>query len=341
VQEPFEFGAQTIKPGTRETVNLPLSLLSDHTPMTIPVHVVHGREKGPRLFLSAAIHGDELNGIEIIRRLLRSPRLSKLRGTLIAVPIVNVFGFIANSRYLPDRRDLNRSFPGSPNGSLTAQLAHLFMQEVVSCCTHGIDLHTGAIHRENLQQIRADLSDPEIVRLARAFSAPLILHSNLRDGSLRLAATDMHIPTILYEAGEALRFDEVSIRIGVRGIIRVMQALDMLGRSDSKSTQNSAMAKSSQWVRAPTGGIFRTVLRTGARIRKDDKLGIIADPFGKSETLVEAKVSGILIGKNILPVVNQGDALFHIAKVDDADAAANVVAEVHEELELDPMTIPE
>jgi uncharacterized protein len=341
VQELFEFGAQLIKPGTRQTVNLPLSLLSDHTPMTIPVHVVHGRERGSRLFLSAAIHGDELNGVEIIRRLLKSPRLSKLRGTIVAVPIVNVFGFIANSRYLPDRRDLNRSFPGNANGSLTAQLAHLFVKEVVSRCTHGIDLHTGAIHRTNLPHIRADLSNPDMARLAQAFSAPLILHSNLRDGSLRLAATDMNIPTMLYEAGEALRFDEVSIRIGVRGIIRVMQALDMLGRSESKSNQNSVTAQSSQWVRAPTGGIFRTALRTGARIRAGDKLGIIADPFGETEITVESKISGTLIGRNNLPVVNQGDALFHIAKVDDADAVANVVAEAREELELDPMTIPE
>ena len=341
LQGPFEIGGRSIKPGTRQTISLPMSLLSDHTPMKIPIHVVHGRREGPRLFVSAAIHGDELNGVEIIRRLLKSSKLSKLCGTLIAVPIVNVFGFMANSRYLPDRRDLNRSFPGNSKGSLTAQLAHLFMKEVVSRCTHGIDLHTGAIHRKNLPHIRADISDPAMESLAQAFSAPLILHSNLRDGSLRLAATEMKIPTMLYEAGEALRFDEVSIRIGVRGIIRVMQALEMLGRSESRPSSNCVTAQSSIWVRAPTGGILRTHLRTGARIHAGDKLGAIADPFGESETMVEAKDNGTLIGRSILPVVNQGDALFHIAKVNDSHTVEKVVAEFREELELDPLTIPD
>ena len=341
MQAAFEFGKQIIKPGTRQTVNLPLSLLSDHTPMTIPVHIVHGRETGPRLFVSAAIHGDELNGIEIIRRLLKTSRLSKLCGILIAVPIVNVFGFIANSRYLPDRRDLNRNFPGNDKGSLTAQLAQLFMKEVVSRCTHGIDLHTGAIHRSNLPHLRADLSDPAMLQLAQAFAPPLILHSNLRDGSLRLAATEMNIPTMIFEGGEALRFDEVSIRVGMRGIIRVMQALGMLDKSDSVPRQVSVTSKSSNWVRAPTGGIFRTSLRTGARIRVGNNLGVIADPFGVSETIVEAKYAGILIGRSNLPVVNQGDALFHIASVDDASAVTEAVAELREELESEPMTIPD
>lgn len=341
MQSPFEFGATSIKPGTRQTVQLPLSLLSDHTPMTVPVHVAHGRREGARLFVSAAIHGDELNGVEIIRRLLKSVPVSKLRGTLVAVPIVNVFGFIANSRYLPDRRDLNRSFPGNAKGSLTGQLAHLFMKEVVSRCTHGIDLHTGAIHRTNFPQIRSDLSNPETERLAQAFSAPLILHSNLRDGSLRLAATEMGIPTVIYEAGEALRFDEVSIRIGVRGILRVMHALDMLDGAIDADAQPSVAVRSSTWLRAPTGGILRTRLRTGAHIEIGDRLGAIADPFGETETIIEAKDSGIVIGKSNLPVVNQGDALFHIAKIDDPDAVQKVVADVREELDLDPLTIPD
>lgn len=339
---PFEIGGQLIQPGTRKAINLPMSLLSDHTPMTIPIHVVHGRKEGPCLFVSAAIHGDELNGVEIIRRVLKLPRVSKLRGTLLAVPIVNVFGFIANSRYLPDRRDLNRSFPGNAKGSLTSQLAHLFMKEIVSRCTHGIDLHTGAIHRTNLPQIRADLSDPAMHRLAQAFSAPLILHSNLRDGSLRLAATEMNIPTMIFEGGEALRFDEVSIRVGVRGIVRVMKALGMLeGSPGGGGTPPSVTAQSSTWVRAPTGGILRTRLRTGARIHEGDKLGAIADPFGETELIMEANDAGILIGKSNLPVVNQGDALFHIAQVEDAGAVEKVVAEFREELDLDPLTIPD
>jgi len=327
----FEIGATTIIAGTRRTVNLPMSLLSNHTPMDIPIHVIHGKQDGPRLFISAAIHGDELNGVEIIRRILKNTRMKRLKGTLVAVPIVNVYGFLAHSRYLPDRRDLNRSFPGNEKGSLTSQLAYLFMKEVVLRCTHGIDLHTGAIHRSNLPQIRADLTDPMMEQLAQSFSAPLVLHSDLRDGSLRLAATDKQIPTMLYEAGEALRFDELSIRLGVRGIMRVMQSLGMFGKQPPPEKNTSVVSRSSYWVRAPTGGIFQSLLHLGAKIKKGETVGMVTDPMGTTEMLVEAGEPGILIGRTNLPVVNQGDALFHIAKVHNATKAEKVVAEFHEE----------
>ena len=328
----FDIGGTVIYPGTRQTVNLPMSLLSNHTPMDIPIHVVHGKRDGPRLFISAAIHGDELNGVEIIRRILKTPRVNKLRGTLVAVPIVNVFGFLAHSRYLPDRRDLNRSFPGSEKGSLTSQLAYLFMNEVVLRCTHGIDLHTGAIHRSNLPQIRADLTDPMMEQLAQSFAAPLVLHSDLRDGSLRRAATDKKIPTMLYEAGEALRFDELAIRLGVRGIIRVMQALGMFGKLTPPRKNTSVVSLSSYWLRAPIGGIFQSLLPLGARVKKGDNIGLVTDPMGSTEMLVEAIDPGILIGRTSLPVVNQGDALFHIAKVRNTTKAEKIVAELHEEV---------
>ncbi len=334
-REAFEIGGQSVLPGTRQTINLPMSLLSNHAPMTIPIHIVHGKKEGPRLFVSAAIHGDELNGVEIIRRLLNLARLPQLRGTLIAVPIVNIFGFVANSRYLPDRRDLNRSFPGSSKGSLTSQLAQVFFKEVVTRCTHGIDLHTGALHRTNIPQIRANLDDPEMERLAQAFSAPLILHSNFRDGSLRLAATDRNIPTMLYEAGEALRFDELSIKMGVRGIVRVMQTLKMLSPSRTVREKTSVVSRSSYWVRAPTGGILRSRVRIGSQIDAKDPLGTVGDPFGETEIVVEARDSGILIGRSNLPVVNQGDGIFHIARVHNPNIAEKVVEEFHEELEFD------
>ncbi len=328
----FEIGHTAVQPGTRRTVNLPMSLLSNHTPMVIPIHVIHGKKDGPRLFISATIHGDELNGVEIIRRILKTPRVNKLRGTLVAVPIVNVFGFLAHSRYLPDRRDLNRSFPGTEKGSLTSQLAHLFMKEVVLRCTHGIDLHTGAIHRSNLPQIRADLTDPIMEQLAKSFSAPLVLHSNLRDGSLRRAATDKQIPTMLYEGGEALRFDELAIRLGVKGIIRVMQTLGMLGKLPPSKKTQSVISRSSYWLRAPTGGIFRSSAPLGTKVKKGEKIGTVSDPMGETEMLVEAEDPGILIGVTSLPVVNQGDALSHIARVHDATTAEKIVAEFHEEI---------
>ena len=196
-----------ILPGTTHKLELACTKLYTDTTIGIPVFVKRGKRPGPILFLSAAIHGDELNGVEIINRVIHSKRLTNLRGTLIAVPVVNVYGVISQSRYLPDRRDLNRSFPGSPRGSLAARLAHTFLEEIVKQSDYGIDFHTGAIHRTNLPQIRANLDDQETSELAHAFGVPVLLNANLRDGSLRQCAADMGTRILLYEAGEALRFD--------------------------------------------------------------------------------------------------------------------------------------
>ena len=332
--EPFEIGGLSIPPGNRQTVDLPISLLYDHTPMTLTTHVVHGHRPGPRLFVCAAVHGDELNGVEIVRRLIRLSRLAHLHGTLVAVPIVNVYGFIANTRYLPDRRDLNRSFPGSAKGSLASQLARVFLNEVVGRCTHGIDLHTGAIHRTNFPQVRGDLSNPEVKALAEAFATPIILDAAIRDGSLRKSAMELGVPTLVYEAGEALRFDEASVRVGLSGVVRVMQALGMLGnRKLRPSKVTPVVARSSYWVRAPEGGILLSSLDSGARIEANQVLGGIADPYGSREVEINAQDAGVLIGRTNLPVVNQGDGLFHIARVVDADDAEQAVEQFRDEFD--------
>ena len=224
----FTIGKTKVAPGSRLTVDLPVSVLSDHTPVTMSAHVVHGRYDGPTLFVSGGVHGDEVIGVEIIRRLLRAPNLSTLRGTLIAVPIVNTFGFISHSRYLPDRRDLNRVFPGSEHGSLASRLAHLFMTEIVARSDLGIDLHSAAIHRTNYPQIRISPDNPRTKELAEVFGAPIVMKSPLRDGSLRAAAKDAGTDVLLYEAGEGLRFDELSIRAGLAGILRVMRHMKMV-----------------------------------------------------------------------------------------------------------------
>jgi len=330
---PFEINGSKVNPGTRTTIDLPAGRLYTHTAMTMPVHVVNGKHTGPRLFISAAIHGDEINGVEIIRRVLNLPALKRLRGTLIAVPIVNIHGLINHSRYLPDRRDLNRSFPGSEKGSLAARLAYLFMDQIVSQSTHGIDLHTGAIHRTNLPQIRANLDDEETERLARVFDVPVILSSNLRDGSLREAAAEHGIPMLLYEAGEALRFDEVSIRAGVKGIINVMRNLEMLPPSRRKSTPHMepVVARSSSWVRAADSGILRAMVPLGARVKKGTLLGVVADPFGATEIQLISPYSGIVIGKTNLPLVNEGEAIYHIARFGDIEGIEAKVDDFHEE----------
>jgi len=331
--ELLSINGTVIKPGTRMTIDLPAGRLYTHTPMTIPVHVISGKRPGPRLFLSAAIHGDEINGVEIIRRLLMLPALKRLRGTIIAVPIVNVHGLINHSRYLPDRRDLNRSFPGTDKGSLAARLANLFMTEIVEKSTHGIDLHTGAIHRSNLPQIRANMDHKETEKLARAFEVPVIISSRLRDGSLREAAAEYGIPMLLYEAGEALRFDEIAIRGGVKGIINVMRNLEMLppSRRKSKKYIESVVARSSVWVRAPDSGILRSMIPLGHRVKKNTLLGVVADPFGESEVNVTTPYSGIVIGKTNLPLVNEGDALYHIARFEDINEIEARMDEFHEE----------
>ena len=313
----FTIGGERIAPGERRLVNLPLSALSNQTPMAVPVSVVHGRRDGPTLFVSAAIHGDELTGVAICRRLLASKALNVARGTLLMVPIVNAFGFISHSRYLPDRRDLNRSFPGSVRGSLAAQLACLFFSEVVARSDFGIDLHSAAIHRSNLPQIRVDSQQAEALELARAFGAPIIVHSGLRDGSLREAARAKGVPVIVYEAGEGLRVDEMSVNIGMRGVLRVMAHLGMIRRSRDLRRPEPVLSTSSRWVRADESGLFRPFREIGAHVVVGEVIGLIADPYGRYETELKASTTGIVIGRANIPAINQGDALFHIAKVED------------------------
>jgi len=331
---PITIGGVSVRPGTRQTIELEVGRLYTHSPTTMPVQVVRGRKDGPVLFVCAAIHGDELNGVEIIRRLLRVKALKRIRGTLIAVPIVNLHGFIDKNRYLPDRRDLNRSFPGSESGSLASRIAHLFMTEIVSQATHGIDLHTGAIHRGNLPQIRANLDDEQTRELALAFGTPVILNAAIRPGTIRAAATGK-VPVLVYEAGEALRLDELSIRGGVNGIVRVMRKLEMLPASRTRKTPpEPIIARSSSWVRAPQSGIFRSFVNYGERVmRNDTLLGIVSDPYGENEAPVLAPFSGIVIGQLHLPLVNEGDAIYHIARFHRSDIAADRIEDYHEQLE--------
>jgi hypothetical protein len=325
-RQAFEIGGTAVQPASRRTVELPISALSDHTPMSLPVHVVHGRHDGPVMFVSAAVHGDEILGVEIVRRLLKHRALSRLSGTLMAVPIVNAYGFINRSRYLLDRRDLNRSFPGSDRGSLSGLLAELFMREVVARSQVGIDLHTAALHRTNLPQIRISPGSERLMALAGAFGAPVTLVSRLREGSLRKAALDLKVDMLLYEAGEALRLDEVAIRGGVVGVLRVMKHLGMIEASRVGPGRTApALSHSSFWLRAPGSGIFRAFRSPGDRVGGDEVIGAIADPFGRREVRVRSDRAGIIIGRTNLPVVNRGDALFHIAEV-DRDSAAHPIS---------------
>lgn len=333
---PFVFSGTAIPAGSRCTVEVPIAKLYTHTPLHIPVEVIHGRHDGPVLLVCGAIHGDEINGVEIVRRLLRFSGLRSLRGTLIAVPIVNVFGFLQRSRYLPDRRDLNRCFPGNETGSLGGRIAYLFTHQIMNQATHLIDLHTGAVHRFNLPQIRAEMKNEETARMAEAFGAPIILNASLREGTLREYADAKGIPVVTYEGGEALRFDEIAIVSGVRGVIRVMRSLNMLVRERKKRTgyvPRSEIATSSTWIRAEIDGILRPAVRLGQRVLKGQKLAVVADPFGASETPLISSVTGLVIGMNNLPLVNEGEAIYHIARFDELEDAVKAVAEMKADID--------
>lgn len=312
-EQTIEIAGVSVPPGSRQRLELPVARLPTQTMLSLPITVVNGTKKGPRLWLSAAIHGDEINGVEIIRQVLERISLQDLAGMLIAVPIVNVFGFIEQSRYLPDRRDLNRSFPGSARGSLAARLAHLFIEEVVNRSTHGIDLHTASDGRTNWPQIRANLQDAETCRCAEAFGAPVMIHATTRDGSLREAAMKRGIPVLLYEAGEALRFDADAIAVGVEGIIRVMAMLGMHGDSATASPNPPLRVEETKWVRAPYSGILRRSVELGDRVDKKQLLGEIADAFGDTSAKVRAPFNGLVIGHTQNPLVNQGDGIMHLA----------------------------
>ncbi|AMD01863.1 succinylglutamate desuccinylase/aspartoacylase family protein [Halomonas chromatireducens] len=331
---PFELAGVKVMPGNRIQIDVPVARLYTHAPLHIPVEVVHGRQQGPILLVCGGIHGDEINGVEIVRRLLRSKQIQGLRGTLVAVPIVNVFGFMQHTRYLPDRRDLNRCFPGSESGSLGGRVAALFREQIVDHATHIIDLHTGAIHRTNLPQIRAQLSPgSETERMANAFGAPVILNAELREGSLRHYAQNRGIPVLTYEAGEALRFDEWAITPGVRGVLRVMRRLGMLtGEHRRRLPPAAELANGSSWARAPIDGILRPKVRLGARVAKGEMLGKVADPFGNAEEAVTSMADGIVIGMSRLPLANEGEALFHIARFDEIEEAENAVEGFHSSL---------
>ncbi len=334
----LEIAGKVVPAGSRATVDLPISLLSTHTPMALPIHVVHGRRDGPTLFVSAAVHGDEIIGIEIIRRLLKLSAIRKTRGTLLCVPVVNVFGLIAHNRYLPDRRDLNRSFPGSQNGSLAGQLAHVFLTEIVRRSDFGIDIHSAAIHRCNLPQIRVSLDRPRAMELAEAFNPPAIITAPLRDGSLRRAASEAGVDVLLYEAGEALRFDEVAVRVGVKGILRVMRHLGMIKSSKAEPSRVAPVRSSSTyWVRAPQGGIVRATRKLGGRVDIGDIIGYVADPMGETESPIEARKAGIVIGIANMPVVNRGDALFHIAEPTRLKTAQQSIEQIETEILEDPL----
>ncbi|MGA9279504.1 succinylglutamate desuccinylase/aspartoacylase family protein [Ilumatobacter sp.] len=325
----FSIGNLDVVAGRSAIGEIPISRLVTGNQISIPINVFHGRNEGPVIWLSAAVHGDEIAGVEIIRRALTAIDPRSLSGTIVAVPIVNVHGFLSGDRYLPDRRDLNRSFPGSAGGSLAARVANIFMTEIVQRCDVGIDLHTGSDHRTNLAQIRADLDDPRTRDLAVAFGAPLMMHAKLRDGSMRAAATATGSTVLLFEGGEAWRFDHDAIDMAVAGIGRVLGRLGMVQTDDAMAMDGTSVVdppaetRSSSWVRVRRSGIALIEVELGQIVERGDVVATVRDSVGRRLSRSRASRSGMVIGHTQQPLVNQGDAIIHIAELlDQRDDAA-------------------
>ncbi|MEX0639034.1 MAG: succinylglutamate desuccinylase/aspartoacylase family protein [Balneolaceae bacterium] len=297
--------------GERVEVNLNIARLPTYTTIDLPVHILRGEEDGPVLLLTGGLHGDEINGVEIVRRLLSRGLVYPDRGTVIALPLVNVYGFIQNVRGVPDGKDINRSFPGSKNGSLANLVAYTLMNEIIPHIDIGLDFHTGGSSRSNYPQIRCTLDIGRNVEIAKAFSAPVVLHSSLIDKSFRKAAYRKGKHILVYESGEANRYDLHGIEEGMNGTLRVMKSLGM--KSTGPQSQRTEFYRRSHWVRARYAGLFQPRIESGEKVKKRQVLGKIVDPFGKESFNIICRKEGRVIGINNNPLVHRGDAMIHIA----------------------------
>jgi predicted deacylase len=304
----------TIKPGERVLTRLVISKLPSGTVIDVPVHIIRAQKPGPVLLLMAGMHGDEVNGIETIRRLLRRELLQPTRGSIVAIPILNIYGFLNFSREVPDGKDVNRSFPGHPRGSLASRVAHRFMREVMPLVDFGIDFHTGGAARANYPQLRCVLGEDDVTdELATAFSAPFTLHSRLRAGSLRATAHALGKSIIVFETGESLRLDEPGIEEAIAGTLRVLYHLGMSATPGPVPARPSIECHRHRWLRARYAGLFRSWVKLGDFVEQGQVYGSVSDPYGLQSVRLESPISGYVIGFNNMPVVNQGDALLHLA----------------------------
>lgn len=311
-----KIAGQEIKPGESKEIDIKIARLPSHTQIDTPIFVHRALEDGPVLALMAGMHGDEINGVEIVRRVLDSDLNRTKRGTVVCMPIVNVYGFLNYSREVPDGKDINRSFPGNKSGSLASRVAYHLMREVIPYIDYGIDFHTGGAARTNYPQVRCVMSNEKNAELATAFNAPFTIDSPFRPRSLRQAASKKGKNIIVYEGGESLRFDTHAIEAGLSGALRLMKHLNMIDWAPEPSEENRVIWNST-WVRARTAGLFQANIRAGNKVEKNQWLGTMTDPFGEFKEPIKSPTAGYVIGLNNAPVINAGDALLHIG-LDDS-----------------------
>ena len=310
---PLQIGGADVPEGARTDLLLKVSESYTGDRMSIPITVVNGVRPGPLLFVTAAVHGDELNGVGIVREVLNRVGPPDVVGALVCVPVVNVLGVQFHSRYLPDRRDLNRCFPGSPNGSTASRIAYTLMTEVIIGSDAGIDLHTAANRRMNVPQVRTNLADRRARELGVAFGAPYLIDAPLRQGSLRDAADREAVPVLTFEGGQALRFEDDVIEVGVSGVLRVMRHLGMIPEAPPPPDEPILETDETHWVRADRGGILDLHVGAGDQVEVGQPLWTVTGPFGRERTQQESAYDGVVIGLTTLPLVNPGDAVVHIA----------------------------
>ncbi|MCU0396595.1 MAG: succinylglutamate desuccinylase/aspartoacylase family protein [Cyclobacteriaceae bacterium] len=302
---------QEIRPGEFKEIKINIARLPSHTLIDTPIYVSRGLEEGPILSLMAGMHGDEINGLEIVRRILDGSLHQPKRGTVICMPVVNVYGFLNFSRDVPDGKDVNRSFPGSKNGSLASRVAWHITHDIIPHIDYGVDFHTGGAMRTNYPQVRAMLSDEKNLELATAFNAPFTLDAPFRPNSLRKEASKKGKNIIVYEGGESLRFDQHAIEEGIAGTLRLMKHLNMIDWAP-EAKEESRFIWSSTWVRAKHAGLFQSLVQSGQLVHKGEWIGTITDPFGEFKEKILAPETAYVIGLNNIPVINAGDALMHL-----------------------------
>lgn len=313
----FTINGVYVPPGKNQMINFNIARLPSGTQIDLPIYVYRGEKLGPTLLLLGGLHGDEVNGIEVVRRLIVSEELSKIQvGNIIAVPILNIYGFLNFSRDVPDGKDINRNFPGSTTGSLAGRVAHFITTNILPLADYGIDFHTGGASRHNHPQTRYAGIDPRAKALCEIFNAPVTLQSPLIDKSLRKQAYKMGVPLIVFEGGESLRIDEESVNQAIFGVKRVITSLGMAKFKLHKPEYQPVHCGTSQWVRAKSSGIVNLHVSSGEVIEKGQLIATITDPFGQFKVKVKAPFKGFVIGHNNMPVISQGDALFHVGKQD-------------------------
>ncbi|MEH0153813.1 succinylglutamate desuccinylase/aspartoacylase family protein [Limibacter armeniacum] len=300
-----------IAPGEKKKLNLQIARLPTGTLIDIPVFVNRAEQDGPTLLLMAGMHGDEVNGVEIMRRMMARGYTIPMKGTIVCIPILNVYGYLIFSRQTPDGKDVNRMFPGSNHGSLGSKVAYTLMHEVIPMIDYGVDFHTGGAERSNYPQVRGNFKDPISLELAEAFAAPFMVNSGYRPKSLRKEAFNKGKRILVYEAGESLRFDADAIEEGISGARRVMKYLGIIPDAMDPIYKPRKIIKSS-WVRARAAGLYNNIVNNGSYVARNEVLGVVSDPFGEYEKTVRAPHAGYVIAVNYNPVVNRGEALVHL-----------------------------